>query len=71
MACRKTRFTTLARTPDGYLWLGTAEGLVRFDGVRFTVFDVGNTPALGNSRVDVCCSPTTPGRSGSARRAAD
>ncbi len=42
---------SLARTPDGYLWLGTAEGLVRFDGVRFTVFDVGNTPSLGNSHV--------------------
>ena len=30
---------SLAQTPDGYLWLGTEEGLVRFDGVRFTVFD--------------------------------
>ncbi len=25
----------LAQTPDGYLWLGTRMGLVRFDGVRF------------------------------------
>jgi ligand-binding sensor domain-containing protein len=24
------------QTQDGYLWLGTGEGLVRFDGVRFT-----------------------------------
>ncbi len=37
---------TLAQTPDGYLWGGTFEGLVRFDGVRFTVFDFINTPAL-------------------------
>jgi signal transduction histidine kinase/ligand-binding sensor domain-containing protein len=29
----------LAQTPDGYLWLGTEEGLVRFDGVNFTIFD--------------------------------
>src|SRR5262245_7433987 len=29
----------IARTPDGYLWLGTEGGLVRFDGVRFTPFD--------------------------------
>src|SRR5215469_17348906 len=26
--------TSLAQTPDGYLWLGTELGLVRFDGVR-------------------------------------
>jgi signal transduction histidine kinase len=25
---------TIAQTPDGYLWLGTEYGLVRFDGVR-------------------------------------
>ncbi|MCI0573267.1 MAG: ATP-binding protein [Myxococcaceae bacterium] len=36
----------LARTPDGYLWFGTWEGLVRFDGAQFTVFDRNNTPAL-------------------------
>ncbi|WP_224365002.1 two-component regulator propeller domain-containing protein [Hyalangium versicolor] len=36
----------LAQTPDGYLWSGTWEGLVRFDGVHFTVFDLINTPAL-------------------------
>ena len=26
---------TIAQTPDGYLWLGTESGLLRFDGVRF------------------------------------
>jgi ligand-binding sensor domain-containing protein/CheY-like chemotaxis protein/two-component sensor histidine kinase len=36
----------LAQTPDGYLWGGTWEGLVRFDGARFTTFDRINTPAL-------------------------
>jgi len=29
---------TMIQTRDGYLWLGTQEGLVRFDGVRFAVF---------------------------------
>jgi diguanylate cyclase (GGDEF)-like protein/PAS domain S-box-containing protein len=29
----------VAQTPDGYLWLATSVGLVRFDGVRFTLFD--------------------------------
>jgi signal transduction histidine kinase/streptogramin lyase len=37
---------TLQQTQDGYLWGGTWEGLVRFDGVSFTVFDETNTPAL-------------------------
>src|SRR5262249_28437615 len=30
----KGRITRMAQTPDGYLWLGTEFGLVRFDGVR-------------------------------------
>ncbi|MFQ5569698.1 MAG: two-component regulator propeller domain-containing protein [Rhodothermales bacterium] len=33
----------IAQTPDGYLWLATMEGVVRFDGVTFTVFDRSNT----------------------------
>ncbi len=36
----------LCQTRDGYLWIGTGEGLVRFDGVKFTVFDKKNTPAF-------------------------
>lgn len=28
---------TVAQTKDGYLWLGTYEGLVRFDGIQFSV----------------------------------
>ncbi len=31
---------------DGYLWIGTANGLARFDGVRFTTYNSVNTPAL-------------------------
>ena len=51
----------LARTPDGYLWLATHEGLVRFDGVRFTVFDRSNTPQL-RSRVITRLHVDTGGR---------
>lgn len=29
----------IAQTSDGYLWIATQEGLARFDGIRFTVFD--------------------------------
>ncbi len=41
----------IAQTPDGYLWFGTQEGVVRFDGVRFTVFDKHNTPALRHNSI--------------------
>jgi diguanylate cyclase (GGDEF)-like protein len=41
----------IAQTADGYLWLGTQEGLARFDGVRFVAFDKSNTPALRHNRV--------------------
>ncbi len=41
----------VAQTRDGYLWLGTYEGLVRFDGVQFRVFDKTNTPALASHTV--------------------
>jgi signal transduction histidine kinase/ligand-binding sensor domain-containing protein len=43
--------TSIAQTPDGYLWVGTYNGLVRFDGVRFVTFDPVNTPALAHARV--------------------
>src|SRR5688572_968509 len=33
-----TEVRALAQTSDGYLWLGTRTGLVRFDGVRFARF---------------------------------
>jgi ligand-binding sensor domain-containing protein len=42
---------SIAQTPDGYLWLATFNGLVRFDGVRFTVFDTSNMPGLPNNRL--------------------
>jgi ligand-binding sensor domain-containing protein/signal transduction histidine kinase len=37
---------SFAQTPDGYLWIGTTGGLVRFDGANFTLFDRQNTAAL-------------------------
>jgi signal transduction histidine kinase/ligand-binding sensor domain-containing protein len=43
--------TQLIQTRDGYLWLGTNGGLVRFDGIKFTIFDSGNTPELRSNRI--------------------
>jgi diguanylate cyclase (GGDEF)-like protein len=41
----------IVQTRDGYLWMGTEEGLVRFDGVRFVVSDRQTAPALRSSFV--------------------
>jgi ligand-binding sensor domain-containing protein len=40
----------ITQTPDGYLWFATNDGLVRYDGVRFTVFDQGNSKGLRSNR---------------------
>jgi signal transduction histidine kinase/ligand-binding sensor domain-containing protein/DNA-binding response OmpR family regulator/HPt (histidine-containing phosphotransfer) domain-containing protein len=47
----QTSAQAIARTPDGYLWIGTQEGLARFDGVRFVVFDGGAGSALPDKQI--------------------
>ena len=41
----------IAQTSNGYLWLGTEEGLTRFDGVRFTTYNHADTPGLPSNYV--------------------
>ena len=41
----------LAQTQDGFLWLGTEAGLVRFDGVEFQTYDHNSNPALPGSDI--------------------
>lgn len=48
---RNSSVTSVAQTPDGYLWVGTYNGLARFDGVRFVTFDPENTPELLHARI--------------------
>jgi len=43
--------TAIQQTRDGYLWVGTYNGLARFDGIQFEVFDSLNTAALTHPRV--------------------
>ena len=38
----------IAQTPEGYLWLGTQHGLIRFDGVRLTTLAGGDVRDLEN-----------------------
>lgn len=41
----------LAQTPDGYLWIGTNGGLVRFDGTEFRLFGRRNTAELAEDSI--------------------
>ncbi len=47
--------SAIAQTPDGYLWLGTASGLYRFDGTRVEPF---NHPLPGGSVLSLAVSST-------------
>jgi ligand-binding sensor domain-containing protein len=41
----------ITQTREGYLWLATFDGLVRFDGMKFRIFNTGNTPAIKNNGI--------------------
>jgi signal transduction histidine kinase/ligand-binding sensor domain-containing protein/DNA-binding response OmpR family regulator len=41
----------MAQTSDRYLWFATGDGLARFDGVNFTVFNDSNTPLLKHTMI--------------------
>ena len=45
------QINAIAQTPDGYLWLGTWEGLVRYNGLEFQQYARRNTPALKDNGV--------------------
>src|ERR1700680_1282778 len=47
----QTSVQAIARTPDGYLWVGTQEGSGRFEGVRFRVSDTNTEGAIPNKYI--------------------
>jgi signal transduction histidine kinase/ligand-binding sensor domain-containing protein len=40
----------IVQAPDGYIWVATLNGVAKFDGIRFKVFDKSNTPGISSSR---------------------
>src|SRR5205807_4552428 len=50
---------SITQTKDGYVWIATEEGVARFDGVRFTVFDKQNTPELRSNDIRVLVADRT------------
>jgi len=40
----------IVHADDGYLWLATLDGIAKFDGVHFTVFNKSNTPGITSNR---------------------
>ena len=47
----------IAQTSDGYLWLGTDDGLARFDGYEFAVFNKANADLPSNSITALAAAP--------------
>ena len=41
----------IVQTHDGYIWLATQEGIARFDGIKFTVFDKRNTEQIKDNNI--------------------
>src|SRR5882724_7587962 len=42
--------SAITQTRDGYMWFATYGGLVRYDGLRFTVFDKGNVDGMSSNQ---------------------
>jgi len=43
--------TSMVQDAEGFLWLGTQNGLARFDGVNFKVYNTGNTPEMSSNLI--------------------
>jgi ligand-binding sensor domain-containing protein/signal transduction histidine kinase len=56
-----TSVRAIAQTKDGYIWLGTLKGLVRFDGVGFTLVGVPPVSELRSTCVQALCPASSGG----------
>jgi ligand-binding sensor domain-containing protein/signal transduction histidine kinase len=52
------RVQAIAQTPDGYLWVGTSEGLARFDGMQFTTFSGPRSLGINRASISALCAAT-------------
>ena len=41
---------SILQTRDGYMWFTTLDGLVRYDGANFFVFNKANSPGIKSNR---------------------
>jgi ligand-binding sensor domain-containing protein/signal transduction histidine kinase len=52
----RNSITSIAQTPNGYLWFGTPFGIIRFDGRTFTAMEGESHEALARARTRVLYS---------------
>ena len=48
----QNQVASILQSRDGYLWMASQEGLIRFDGERFTVTATRDVPAIGTNDID-------------------
>ncbi|MFT5915476.1 MAG: signal transduction histidine kinase/ligand-binding sensor domain-containing protein [Flammeovirgaceae bacterium] len=46
-----TSVTDILQVEDKYIWIGTYNGLVRFDGINFVTFNTANTPTIQSNGI--------------------
>lgn len=46
---------TVRQTRDGFLWIGTRDGLVRFDGLNFQLYSGREAPQLESNQIRALC----------------
>ena len=46
------RISSIVQTPDDYLWMGTQNGLIRFDGIDFVRMPIPNRLGWGSMSVN-------------------